>query len=97
MAAPNMNIDPNARERAPGFPPQFVSTPVPSALALFNQIPSAVQFNLYRVITEGIRHEENTYGYFSSAFVSIFSPTQQFQVSNLRVLRLPQKLISKSY
>ena len=79
MAQPNIN--PNARERAPGFPPPFVSAPVPTALALFNQIPPAVHFNLYHVIAEGIRHEENTYGYFNSAFVSIFLPTQRFQVS----------------
>jgi len=81
MAA--LNINPNARERAPGFPPQFASAPVPTALGLYNRIPPAIQFNLYRVITEGIRHEENAYGYFNSAFVSIFLPTQQFQVSDL--------------
>jgi hypothetical protein len=32
MAALNMN--PNARERAPGLPPQFASTLVPTALGL---------------------------------------------------------------
>jgi len=88
MAAPN-DINPNAREVVPRFPLQFVFAPLPTALALYNQIPSTVQFNLYRVITESIRHEENTYGYFNSAFVSIFSPTQQFQLSGLRVFRLP--------
>lgn len=76
-----LTINPNAREQVPGFPPQFVSAAVPTPMALYNQIPPAVQFNLYRVITEGIRHEENTYGYFTSAFVSIFLPTQRFQVS----------------
>ena len=40
---------------APRFPPQFVSAPVPTTLALYNynQIPP----NLYRVIDEGILHE----------------------------------------
>ena len=70
MAALNKIINPNATERALGFPPQFASAPVPTALALYNQIPPVVQFNLYRVINEGNRHEENTYGYFNSAFVS---------------------------
>jgi len=78
-------INPNAIERAPGFPPPFASAPAPTALALYNQIPPAVQFNLYRAICEGIRHEENTYGYFNSAFGSIFPLTQQFQVSDLRM------------
>ena len=82
MALPIIN--PNARESAPAFPPQFTSAPLPTALGLFNLIPLAVQFNLYRVITEGVRHEENAYGYFNSAFTSIFPPTQQFQVSGLR-------------
>jgi len=75
------DINPNATERPPGFPLQFVSAPVPTAVALYNQIPPAVQFNLHRVITEGIRHEKNSYGYFNSAFVSIFSPTQRFQIN----------------
>ena len=35
-------------------------------------------------IIEGIRLEENTYGYYNSAFISIFSPTQRFQVSDLQ-------------
>ena len=81
MAAYNKHKHPNSIERAPGFPPPFVSAPVPTALALYNQIPAAVQFNLYRVLKEGIRHEKNTYGYFNSAFVSIFSPNQRYQVS----------------
>ena len=86
-AAYSMDKHPNAREQAPVFPPQFVSAPltVPTALALYNQIPAAVQFNLYRVITEGIRHEKNTYGYFNSAFISIFSPTQRFQVTSGKI------------
>jgi len=73
--------NPNARERAPGFPPQVAPTPVPTALALYHQIPPAVQFNLHRMITEGIRYEENAYGYFNSVLISIFSPTQQFQIN----------------
>lgn len=80
------------RERR-GSHRSYVSAPVPTALALYNQIPPT-QFNLYRVITEGICHEENTYGYFNSALVSIFSPTQQFQVGDLRLLCLVHKLIS---
>ena len=87
-----MNLNPNATERAPIFPPQFVSAPVPTALALYNRIPAATQFNLHRVINEGIRYEQNTYGYFNSAFVSIFSPTQRFQVSDLRVFCLAYNL-----
>ena len=90
----NKKLNPNATQRAPAFPPQFVSAPVPTALALYNQIPPAVQFNLHRVINEGSRHEENTYGYFNSAFVSIFLPTQQFQVSNFRQFCLPKQLNS---
>ena len=89
------NLNPNSTQRAPAFPLQFVSAPVPTALALYNQIPPAVQFNLHRVINEGVRHEQNTYGYFNSAFVSIFSPTQRFQVSDLKLFRLPKELISQ--
>jgi len=78
-----LNINPDATESAPKFPPQFTSTPVPSPMALFNLIPPAVHFNLHRVITEGIRHEQNTYGYFNSALACIFPPSQRFQVSSL--------------
>ena len=76
-----MGLHPNATEVPPPFPQQFVSAPPPTAAVLYATIPPEVQFNLYRVVTEGVRHEENTYGYFNSAFAHIFPPSQRFQVS----------------
>ena len=95
MAALNTVINPNATEQVPAFPPQFVSAVTPTPAALYHQIPPDVQFNLYRVIKEGIRHEQNAYGYFNSALTSIFSPTQRFQVGDLSMFRLPIKLINE--
>ena len=43
-------------------------------------------YNLWRLVTEGVRYEENTYGYFNSAFVSIFPPRRRFQVSDQLVI-----------
>ena len=77
----NHGITPNATQVPPLFPQQFVSAPPPTAAVLYAAIPPEVQFNLYRVVTEGVRHEENTYGYFNSAFAHIFPPSQRFQVS----------------
>ena len=76
-------IHPDATEVPPPFPQQFRSAPPPTAIDLYDSIPQEVQFNLHRIVTEGVRHEKNTYGYFNAAFAHIFPPSQRFQVSNI--------------
>src|SRR5258705_6739333 len=83
MAQPLQALHQNATEVLPPFPQQFISAPPPTASFLYSIIPPEVHFNLYRVVTEGVRHEENSYGYFNSAFTKIFPSSQRFQVSGL--------------
>jgi hypothetical protein len=83
MAQPQA-LHPNATEVPPPFPQHFISAPPPTAASLYSTIPSEVHFNLHRVVAEGVRHEENSYGYFNSAFTKIFPSSQRFQVSGAR-------------
>ena len=79
----NSLLRPNATEVPPQFPQQYVPVQSPTAAFLHSSIPQEVKFNLYRVISEGVRHEESTYGYFNSAFSHIFPSSQRFQASSL--------------
>ncbi|KAG6825078.1 hypothetical protein H0H92_004759 [Tricholoma furcatifolium] len=78
---------PDATRVIPAFPPPFVSAATPSAQVLYNRIPAIVHWNLDRICNEGVRYEENVYGYFNSAFTSIFPVSQQYQVNPQYPLR----------
>ncbi|KAJ6580255.1 hypothetical protein B0H10DRAFT_905660 [Mycena sp. CBHHK59/15] len=48
---------------------------------LYESIPPSVRWTLFRVLTEGVRHEKNTYGYLDAALNSVFHPAQRFQIN----------------
>ncbi|KAJ6530446.1 hypothetical protein B0H10DRAFT_2248187 [Mycena sp. CBHHK59/15] len=64
-------VDPRARESAPQYPGPLVSARKPTARKLYESIPPSVRWTLFRVLTEGVRHEKNTYGYLDAALTSV--------------------------
>lgn len=81
-------INANATSQVPSPPGPLTFRVPPTSQQLYDSISPEVIFNLWRLITEGVRYEENTYGYFNSAFVSIFLPGRRFQVGDQLVIYL---------
>jgi hypothetical protein len=76
----------NLREVSPLVPQplHLISAVKPTPLNLHQQIPLACSWNLADIINQGVRHEENIYGYLNSLLTSIFLPSQRFQVGTPR-------------
>ena len=79
-------INANATPQVPLPPGPLTLEVPPTAQQLYDSISPEVIYNLWRLVTEGVRYEENTYGYFNSAFVSVFLPRRRFQVRALPVI-----------
>ena len=77
----------NATIVPPNFPDNLPASTPPTALQLYRSIPAAALWGLYRIVTEGVRHEKNTYGYFDAVFNSIFPVSQRFQVCGSEIMR----------
>jgi len=73
----------NAMATNPLRPAPLESTPTPTAAQLHLRIPPAVNWNLWRILDNGVRHEQSLYGYFNVALNMIFPVQQQFQVKSL--------------
>jgi len=71
----------------PNFPDKLPASTPPTALQLYRSIPPATLWGVYRIVTEGVRHEKNTYGYFDAVFNSIFPVSQRFQVRGSEIMR----------
>jgi hypothetical protein len=61
-------INADSTPRVPLPPGPLTLEVPPTAQQLYDSISPEVIYNLWRLVTEGVRYEENTYGYFNSAF-----------------------------